>query len=169
MRRQGLCSCSHTILSSNQCESDIFDVFVLLYRDALLTPEPPFDSRYGLTPKRELIQLHANIGQMLLYKAGRDVSGDTLRKILPFAISHVNMGLPLNAGDDAISFTPSQQITFAKLNLEVGQKAAKNKLDFSFAEGHLKAGISFLPGNSWAQHYNLTLQLWDEYANVSLC
>jgi predicted ATPase len=53
------------------------------------------------------------------------------------------------------------------LNLRAGQKDINDKSDFSSAKVHLSAAISFLPGNCWADQYNLTLQIYDEYTNVS--
>ena len=112
------------------------------------------------------MKLHVDIGLMLISKGGH-ASRDVIDAIFTFAVSHINMALPSGEnGNTGIEFTPSQHIVFAKLNLRAGQKALK-KSDFSFAKVHLKAGISFLPKNCWSDHYDLTLQLFDEYANVS--
>jgi len=123
-------------------------------------------SVYELTPKNEQVQLHVDIGLMLISN-GSHASRDTVGELFASAVSHINMALPkCDGGDAAINFTLSQHIVFAKLNLKAGQKAVNEKLDFSLAGVHLKAGISFLPQNSWSDQYDLTLQLYDEYANV---
>ncbi|KAL7542869.1 hypothetical protein ACHAXR_012176 [Thalassiosira sp. AJA248-18] len=123
-------------------------------------------SVYELTPKDELIKLHVDIGLMLISK-GAHASRDMIEEIFLFALSHINMALPkCTSSNTAIEFTPSQHIVFAKLNLKAGQKAVNGKSNFSLAEVHLKAGISFLLRDSWKDQYDLTLQLFEEYANV---
>jgi len=134
-------------------------------------------SVYELTPTNELVKLHVDIGLMLISKSAT-VSKGLIEQIFASAVGHINMALPEcpssssvdGSGDggaaSAVEFTSSQHIVFAKLNLKAGQKAAIGKSDFSLAEVHLKAGISFLPKNSWTDQYELTLQLSDEYANV---
>jgi len=125
--------------------------------------------RYELIPKSELIQLHVDIGLMLISRGGH-ASRDMIEEIFAFAVSHINMALPTCAtGNTTIEFTSSQHIVFAKLNLRAGQKAVNGKSDFALAEVHLKAGMAFLPEDSWADdQYGLTLQIFDEFANVSL-
>jgi len=123
-------------------------------------------SVYEVTPKSELVQLHVRIGLMLISKgafAPRSMQDD----IFTIAVSHINMALPKSVGDcAAVEFTPSQSIASANLNLTAGQKAVNGKSDFAQAEVHFKSGISFLPNNSWENHYHLTLELFNEYANV---
>ena len=128
--------------------------------------------RYELIPAKDLIQLHVDIGLLLISK-GAHSSRDIIDELFAFAVSHINMALSKCSNTDtnagiAIEFTPSQHIVFAKLNLRAGQKAVKEKSDFALAEVHLKAGLSFLPRNSWLDQYDLTLQIHDEYSNVSI-
>mmetsp|Transcript_3491 Transcript_3491/g.7827 ORF Transcript_3491/g.7827 Transcript_3491/m.7827 type:complete len:656 (+) Transcript_3491:3-1970(+) len=132
-------------------------------------------SVYELTPTNELVKLHVDIGLMLISKSAT-ASKEMIEEIFASAVGHINMALPECPGSSsvdgdgaaasAVEFTSSQHIVFAKLNLKAGQKAAIGKSDFSLAEVHLKAGMSFLPKNSWVDQYELTLQLSDEYANV---
>ena len=127
---------------------------------------PRMTCRYELLPENELVQLHVDIGLLLISKGGH-ASREMVEEIFAFAVSHINMALPDGTSNGpTIEFTPSQHIVFAKLNLKAGQKAVKGKLDFSLAEVHLKAGVSFLPKNSWTDHYDLTLQIHEEIANV---
>ena len=119
-----------------------------------------------MLPKNELMQLHVDIGLLLISKGGR-ASRHMVNEIFAFAVSHINMALPDGSSNgQTIEFTPSQRIVFAKLNLKGGQK--RGKLDFSLAKVHLKAAVSFLPENSWIDHYDLSLQIYEEYANVSM-
>lgn len=143
----------------------------------------------------EKIQLHVDIGLMLISNSGR-ASRDVIEELFSFAVSHINMALPKTATCvPAVPFTSSQNIVFAKLNLKGGQKAVNGKLDFPLAENHLRAAVAFLPPNSWANHYvslsavcwflrhdmytkliiscmqcsplqDLTLQIYDEYVQV---
>jgi ATP-dependent RNA helicase DDX31/DBP7 len=122
-------------------------------------------SVYELIPSKDRIQLHVDIGLMLISKSGH-ASRDVVEHIFTFAVSHINFALPHGAVScTAIGFSPSQHVIFAKLNLTAGQKAV-GKSDFALAEVHLKAGISFLPRNSWSDQYELTLQLFNEYTKV---
>ena len=120
---------------------------------------------YEISQENERLQLHIEIGSMLISKSSR-APIDGIEEIFALAVDQINMALQL-VGDIAMIFTPSQRVTFAKLNLRAGQKDINDKSDFSSAKVHLSAAISFLPGNCWADQYNLTLQIYDEYTNVS--
>ncbi|KAL7544942.1 hypothetical protein ACHAWF_008314 [Thalassiosira exigua] len=125
-------------------------------------------SVYELIPVKERIQLHVDIGLMLISNS-RLASRDMIEEIFTFAVSHINFALPDgtdSCAENEFQFTTSQHVVFAKLNLKAGQKAVKGKSDFALAEVHLKAGISFLPRNSWSDQYDLTLQLFNEYTTV---
>ena len=126
-------------------------------------------NRYELIPQNELIQLHVDIGMLLISK-GAHAPRDVVDECFAYAVSHINMALPTcasNDDDDAfIEFSISQRYTFAKLNRKAGEKGL-TKLDYSLAETHFKAGLRFLPENSWTDSYELTLQLFDEYTSVS--
>ena len=125
--------------------------------------------RYELIPQNELIQLHVDIGMLLISK-GAHAPRNVVDECFAYAVSHINMALPTcTSNDDAaavIEFSISQRYTFAKLNRKAGEKGL-TKLDYSLAETHFKAGLRFLPENSWTDSYELTLQLFDEYTSVS--
>lgn len=130
-------------------------------------PRERNEHRYELTPKDELIRLHVDIGLKLVVDGGRTPRGTRREDILACAIGQINTVANRPGGVDASAFAPSQRVAFARLNLRAGRAAAKGRSDFSLAETHLRAGLAFLPRDSWEEHYDLTLQLSDEYANVS--
>ena len=96
--------------------------------------------------------IHLQLGHLLL--TGLDNWEERLFEI----VDHLNLGLALITATE-------DKLELAKLNLEAGQKA-KEATAYAAAKQYLTIGIANLTENSWETHYDLTLKLYQETADV---
>ena len=113
---------------------------------------------YTLISAQDKPSVHWQIGELLLQHTS---VADLEHKIFDI----VNQ---LNLGSKFIS-SQSQQIDIANLNL-IAAKKAKASAAYQPTYEYLKAGLDLLPQNSWEQHYELTLNIYLEAAEIAyLC
>jgi predicted ATPase/class 3 adenylate cyclase/tRNA A-37 threonylcarbamoyl transferase component Bud32 len=98
--------------------------------------------------------VHLRIGQLLLAKLSPEERTDRIFEL----VDHLNRGQTLIVDEQ-------EQVQLAHLNLLVGQKA-KDATAYAAAKEYLAAGMKGLPSTSWSQHYELTLRLHKQLAEV---
>jgi diguanylate cyclase (GGDEF)-like protein/PAS domain S-box-containing protein len=96
--------------------------------------------------------IHLQIGQLLLAKT------NALEEKLFEIVDH------MNAGQEFISET-AEKVELAQLNLTAGKKA-KYASAYTVAQQYLSIGINNLTDNTWEKHYDLSLALYKESAEV---
>ncbi|HSF74870.1 MAG TPA: AAA family ATPase [Microcoleus sp.] len=115
---------------------------------------------YSLIPEDQKQSTHLKIGQLLLQNTPPDKLEENIFDI-------VNQ---LNVGIDTIS-QQSEKTQLAQLNLTAGRKA-KAAAAYEAAVRYLRVAMELLPANSWQNHYDLTLAIYEstaeaEYLNIN--
>ena len=105
------------------------------------------EAAYLLTPEPERAATHARIGRLL----SRRMSAAELEERLFDVVAHLNAGV-------TVILDPQERQNAAELNRRAGAKARSATI-FDAAAGYFAAGISLLPGDLWALHYDLALAL----------
>ncbi|HAI68701.1 MAG TPA: hypothetical protein DCM38_04595, partial [Gammaproteobacteria bacterium] len=106
----------------------------------------------SLIAERAQKVIHLEIGQLLL------ANTNALEEKLFEIVDH------LNVGQEFITET-SEKVELAQLNLAAGKKA-KNATAYTVAQQYLNIGIKHLTDNTWEKHYDLSLALYKESAEV---
>ncbi|WP_434048443.1 MULTISPECIES: AAA family ATPase [Sorangium] len=113
---------------------------------------------YSLIDEDRKREVHLRIGRLMLassYGAARDEAMFDI-------VNHFNIAAPLVS-------SPEERATAAELNLAAGRRA-KAATAYEAAAGYFRAGMGFLPGGGFEDHYDLALALHRERAEVeSLC
>ena len=105
---------------------------------------------YSLIPADEKVSVHLSIGKLLLAHTPVEERDENI-----FGI--VNQ---LNFGRDLIRDL-SEREHLSRLNLQAGRKAKQNSA-FQPSFEYFQTGIELLQQNAWAQHYSLSLSLYQE-------
>ena len=105
---------------------------------------------YSLIPADEKVSVHLSIGKLLLAHTPVEERDENI-----FGI--VNQ---LNFGRDLIRDL-SEREHLCRLNLQAGRKAKQNSA-FQPSFEYFQTGIELLQQNAWAQHYSLSLSLYQE-------
>ncbi|STX50436.1 inner membrane protein PLUS sensory box protein LssE [Legionella busanensis] len=107
---------------------------------------------YELIDQKDRATIHLKIGRLLLNKQALDQQSENLFEIM----NHFNQSLNLITDQQ-------EKLLLAKYNLWAGQKA-KFAAAYYRADEYLSAGISLINENSWQDNYDLTFQLYKEFA-----
>jgi predicted ATPase/tRNA A-37 threonylcarbamoyl transferase component Bud32 len=110
---------------------------------------------YLLIPAIEKKETHLKIGQLLLQKA----SIEERKENVFYLVNHLNYGIELLTSE-------SEKYELAQLNLIAGQKA-KTATAYDSAMRYLKEGLRLLTPNSWQNHYELTLSIYESAVEVA--
>ena len=116
---------------------------------------------YFLIPESQKQSTHLEIGQLLLRKGGHGRTAPTATEKEEKIFDIVNQ---LNIGVELITHQIERD-ELAQLNLIAGHKA-KNSTAYATAKKYLTVGIELLDIECWQNHYNLTLQLYEEAAEA---
>ncbi|MBN3941891.1 ATP-binding sensor histidine kinase [Nostoc sp. NMS9] len=131
---------------------------------------------YGLIPEDQKQSTHFKIGQQLWANTPEAEREGKIFEI----VNQLNYGLRLTAqktspgllnaqNGDKISrlqeLDLAQRNELAQLNLQAGQKA-KAATAYETASKYFTAGLAALPENGWEHHYDLTLALHTEAAEI---
>ncbi len=115
-------------------------------------------SVYQMIPGSEQTENHLNIGRRLF----QAISDEAEVAQFLSATAQMNLGRP------AIK-TETEKAALAKINLEAAQVAEKTAA-YQTALTYVKTGIELLGQQAWQQHYDLTLELYNEALESSfLC
>lgn len=107
---------------------------------------------YSLIPEADKQTTHLHIGRLLKQ------CNQTETRLLDI-VNQLNRGAALIT--DAV-----EQLSLVRLNLAAGQKA-RHALAYTVALDCLKQGMALLPPDSWQQHYDLTLSLYEATIGVA--
>ncbi|MBD2446593.1 AAA family ATPase [Nostoc sp. FACHB-152] len=110
---------------------------------------------YLLIPAIEKKETHLKIGQLLLQKA----SIEEQKENVFYLANHLNYGI------DLLTSEP-EKYELAQLNLIAGQKA-KTAAAYDSAMRYLKECLRLLTPNSWQNHYELTLAIYESAVEVA--
>ncbi len=110
---------------------------------------------YSLIPEEQKQITHLKMGQLLFQNSSPQDREERLFAI----VNHLNAGVTLIA-------VPQERESLAELNLAAGRKA-KGAIAYSAAIIYFSTGIDLLPEKAWESHYDLTLALHEEIAEVS--
>ncbi|MEG4342599.1 AAA family ATPase [Microcoleus sp. A003_D6] len=116
---------------------------------------------YFLIPESQKQSTHLEIGQLLLRKGGHGGTAPTEAEKEEKIFDIVNQ---LNIGVELITHQIERD-ELAQLNLIAGHKA-KTSTAYATAQKYLTVGIELLDIECWQNHYNLTLQLYEEAAEA---
>ncbi|WP_414517211.1 AAA family ATPase [Nostoc sp. PCC 9305] len=123
---------------------------------------------YSLIPEDQKQSTHFKIGQQLWANTPEAEREGKIFEI----VNQLNYGLRLTAhktSPDEISRLQEldrvQRHELAQLNLQAGQKA-KAATAYETASKYFTAGLAALPENGWEDHYDLTLALYTEAAEI---
>jgi len=110
---------------------------------------------YALIAEEERPRVHLEIGRLLFSRA----VGDELEEALFDIVHHFNASASLLESE-------SEKLTIAELDLKA---ARKTKSAAAYAEGfaYVVNGLALLDTDSWQHHYDLTLALHNEAAELS--
>jgi predicted ATPase len=110
---------------------------------------------YALVAEEDRPRVHLEIGRTLFSRA----VGDKLEEALFDIVHHFNVSAPLLESE-------SEKVTVAELNLKAARKA---KSATAYAEGlaYVIQGLALLDTDSWQHHYDLTLNMHNEAAELS--
>ena len=110
---------------------------------------------YALVAEEDRPRVHLEIGRTLFSHA----VGDELEEALFDIVHHFNAGAPLLESE-------SEKMTVAELDLKAARKA---KSATAYAEGfaYVVQGLALLDTDSWQHHYDLTLAMHNEAAELS--
>jgi len=106
------------------------------------------EAAYCLILEEDKDQYHEDLAQVLHSVSKGKKLGDAVFPI----VDQINRGL------QSVLQAPAMCIASAELNLEAGVKCCEQS-DFSTANTYLTKALSLLPNDTWASHYNLSLQL----------
>jgi predicted ATPase/signal transduction histidine kinase/tRNA A-37 threonylcarbamoyl transferase component Bud32 len=109
---------------------------------------------YALIDEAHKKAVHLQIGRLLFSNTPTNALEEHLFDI----VNHFNEGMTL-ISDEA------EKLKLAELNLQAGNKA-KNATAYAAAQQYLKASITCLSENSWEEHYDLTLAVHKQNAEV---
>ena len=110
---------------------------------------------YSLIPESQRQETHLRIGQLLLQHTPIEARKENIFAL----VNQLNYGTPLLTSE-------SEKFELAELNLIAGQKA-KAATAYDAATRYLTVGLNLLTASSWQQHYQLTLALHQETAEVA--
>lgn len=110
---------------------------------------------YSLISEENKSRVHLQVGELLL----KHTSIKALEQKIFDIVNQLNLGSKLISSQ-------SQQIDLANLNLMAAKKA-KASAAYQPAYEYLKTGVVLLPKSSWKSHYDLTLNLYLEAAEVA--
>jgi predicted ATPase len=110
---------------------------------------------YALVTEEDRPRVHLKIGRKLLSSATEDELDEGLFNV----VHHFNASIPFLESE-------SEKITVAELNLKAAHKARSAT---AFAEGFAYAvqGLALLDFDSWQNHYDLTMAIHNEAAELS--
>jgi len=110
---------------------------------------------YALVAEEDRPRVHLEIGRTLFSRA----VGDELEEALFDIVHHFNAGASLLESE-------SEKVTVAELDLKAARKA---KSATAYAEGfaYVVQGLALLDTDSWQHHYDLTLAMHNEAAELS--
>jgi len=109
---------------------------------------------YALIPESEKKETHLKIGKLLLAKMPSELQEQNIFTL-------VNQ---LNFGADQLNL-PSDQQQLIELNLKATHQS-KSANAYKFASHYLKQARQLLPSDCWKKHYELTVQIYWESAEV---
>ncbi len=110
---------------------------------------------YSLIADDQKTSTHLNIGQLLLKNSSEMEKQEKLFDI----VGHLNLG-------QCLISQPSDRQELAQLNFQAGVKA-RNSTAYPAARTYLQTGINLLESNCWQHQYELTLNLYLVYTEVS--
>ncbi|MBD2487929.1 AAA family ATPase [Aulosira sp. FACHB-615] len=110
---------------------------------------------YSLISDEQKTSTHLHIGQLLLQNSSETVKQEKLFDI----VEHLNLG-------QCLISQPSDREELAQLNLQAGVKA-RNSTAYPAARTYLQTGITLLESNCWQHQYELTLNLYITFTEVS--
>jgi predicted ATPase/signal transduction histidine kinase/tRNA A-37 threonylcarbamoyl transferase component Bud32 len=131
------------------------------FQRADLLPEYRFvhdrvqQAAYSLTAREDGLARHLQIGRVMLENTPDQELDEKLFEIC----EHLNAG-------SALMDDPDEREALAKLNLRTGRKA-KTAAAYPEASRYLRTGLQLLPEPVWETHYELTLALHNELAEVA--
>ncbi len=112
---------------------------------------------YSMVPDEDKKHLHLKIGRLLLetfdLQDTSTLSKETDQRIFD-TVNHLNIGIDLIIDE-------RERIHLATLNLKAA-KHARVAAAFSIGVVYVRTAIRLLPDNSWQQHYDLTLSVYNE-------
>lgn len=109
---------------------------------------------YARIPESQKKEIHLKIGRLLL----QNTQPEALARNIFDIVNQLNIGAELIADRQSI-------YELAKLNLIAGKKA-KASAAYESAIKYLNIGRKILPVDSWENHYNLTLAIYEEAAEL---
>ncbi|MFN6515129.1 MAG: AAA family ATPase [Nostoc sp. CreGUA01] len=109
---------------------------------------------YALILEEHKKQVHLKIGQLLF----QNTSATELEEKIFDIVNHLNSGIEL-----INDFNQKAQL--AELNLIAGKKA-KDSMAYAAAREYLIAGMDCLNIDAWTEHYELTLKIYKERAEI---
>jgi len=114
---------------------------------------------YSIIPENERGSLHRQIGYLIL----GDIPENQVDNLFFTAVSQLNKGKNQLEEDD-------ERLFLQKLNLRAGERAM-SLAAFSVAASYLRAGIDLFLNDHWEHHYDLSLQVYNLYAEAeySIC
>ena len=110
---------------------------------------------YSLVAEEDRPRVHLEIGRTLLSRK----AGDEMEEALFDIVHHFNAGATLLESE-------SEKVTVAELNLKAGRKAM-NAAAYTEGFAYVLQGLALLDTESWQHHYDLTLALHNEAAELS--
>jgi len=110
---------------------------------------------YNLIPPVERATCHWQIGQALWQMTSAEVNPNRL----------LNLTNQLNLGSEHLQET-SQRLALVRLNLAAGRQTYQAGA-YASALAYLQAGLALLPQNCWQEHYELTLTLHLDAAEIA--
>jgi predicted ATPase/tRNA A-37 threonylcarbamoyl transferase component Bud32 len=140
-------------LVSNELERLLIEGLILQFEESYKFAHDRIQQAvYSLIEDKDRIALHLNIGQILWQQS----SDEELEENLFEVVNHINWGIELINDLD-------KRLYVAKLNLKASKKA---KLTSAFNESfsYIQNAITLLPENAWKEHYELTLDIYEEAA-----
>lgn len=114
------------------------------------------EAAYSLIAKADLPQVHLKIGRSLLSESTTEVLEETIFAV----VGHLNAGRALIDAE-------SEKLELVHLNKRAGQKA-KAASAFADARTYCEIALDLLGPDSWQEHYELTLLLYNECGELTL-
>lgn len=116
-------------------------------------------SAYELVPDTERRHVHLKIGRFLRRHLKRQEADDAQVDTIS-VVNHLNQA-------EALIESPDERLAIARLNLTAGRQAHASTA-YHEARHFLATGIEFLPDDALANHYELALELHQQFAAVLL-
>ncbi|QSQ19086.1 AAA family ATPase [Pyxidicoccus parkwayensis] len=107
---------------------------------------------YSLIPPEERKATHLHLGRQMLQEAS---PAEREERLLPIVQQ-------LNEGRELID-APAERLELAQLNLAAARRA-RAAAAYRPAFQHLAVAVQVLPENAWAQHFELTFEVYKSYA-----